>query len=164
MSLLFVFLLTVSASLPAKEKKTLGEVSDAGPLLNIRTFCLDATKLSTSQSADARKFVAEQSEPKKVLGKLGWRAVDDCSQADAVIRLEFEEGMEVGQTSGGGTLQGAPTTSVPEAVYKTRLYVTDRASGRLLYRVEGESIRMRRENSIASPFSKLQRDFKTLSK
>jgi hypothetical protein len=55
-------------------------------------------------------------------------------------------------------------TSVPEPAFSTEMLVTDRISGKPLYRVKGETVTMRREGAIASPFSKLARDLKALSK
>ena len=109
-----------------------------------------------------RKFLHKQNTPKGVLGKLPWKLVDNCSQADAVVSSKFETSFEVTQASGMAT-GAAITQSVPEATYTAHMSVTGRTSQKPLYTVTGESVTANRVRLINSPFSKLIHDLKILS-
>jgi hypothetical protein len=162
----FALLLAV-APLPGLSfaKKPLGEVADADALLKVQSYCIDMTKLGAAEAGDVKKFIDKQNQPKGVLGKLSWKLVENCAQADAVVDLKFEASVRI--TPAGGSALGTGTAalnSVPEDTYTAQMLVTDRASQKPLYRVKGETVTSYRDRSISSPFSKLIRDLKTLSK
>jgi hypothetical protein len=146
-------------------KKTLGEAADPDALLKVQSYCIDTTKLGAADAGDVRKFLDKQNQPKGVLGKLSWKLVDSCAQADAVVTLKFETSFRVSPAGGSALGTGtAALNSVPEDTYSAQMLVTDRASQKPLYQVKGEAVTMFRDKSINSPFSKLIRDLKTLSK
>jgi len=146
-------------------KKPFGEVADPDALLKVQSYCIDMTKLGGAEVGDVKKFLEKQNQPKGVLGKLSWKLVENCTQADAVVNLKFETSAQV--TPAGGSVLGTGTAalnSVPVDTYSAQMAVMDRASQKLLYQVTGESVTQFRDRSINSPFSKLIRDLKTLSK
>jgi len=158
----FVILVTLAGLSFAK--KPLGEVADPGALLKVQSYCVDMDKVEISAVPDVRKFLDKQNSPKGVLGKLPWKLVDNCAQADAVVSLKFENSFKV--TPAGGSALGTGTAalnSVPEPTYTAFMLVTDRTSQKPLYKVTGESVTGNRMRSINSPFSKLIHDLKTLS-
>lgn len=159
-----VFLLLLNLSLSAKGKKLLGEAPDPDRLLQLHNFCVSTAGLSPGEAADVMRFVDHQNGPKKLLGKLPWQLTVNCSEADAVAKFQFEQTTELSQATGSGTLQGAYVTAIPETAFKATILLADRASGKMLYKVQGEAVRERRDMSVTSPFSKLIKDLKTLSK
>jgi len=160
-------LLLVLALLPEPSfaKKLLGEAADPDALLKVQSYCIDTTKLGAAEAGDVRKFLEKQNQPKGVLGKLSWKLVDNCAQADAVVTLRFESSFRI--TPAGGSALGTGTAalnSVPEDTYSAQMSVTGRASQKPLYQVKGEAVTMFRDRSVNSPFSKLIHDLKALSK
>jgi hypothetical protein len=146
-------------------KKPLGEAANPDALLRVQSYCIDTTKLEAAEAGDVRKFLDKQNQPKGVLGKLSWKLLENCAQADAVVNLKFETSAQV--TPAGGSVLGTGTAalnSVPEDAYSAQMLITDRASPKPLYHVKGEAVTQFRDRSINSPFSKLIRDLKTLSK
>ncbi len=155
--LAFLGVITVSA----KEKKILGEVSDREAFLKIQSYCVDPGNLAREQAQDVAKFIEEESKPKRVLAKLRWSYVEDCTRADVVAGLKFEETIE--ETPVSGSLRGEVMTSAGgEPAYRLTLLVTDRASKKVLYQVAGDKRRMRRERALTSTFSKLIKDLETV--
>ena len=162
---IFVLVLTL-ATVPETSfgKKTFGEVANPDALLKVQSYCVDMDKIEISAVPDVRKFLDKQNTPKGLLGKLPWKLVDNCAQADAVVSLKFENSFKV--TPAGGSALGTGTAalnSVPEPTYTAFMLVTDRTSQKPLYKVTGESVTGNRMRSINSPFSKLIHDLKTLS-
>jgi hypothetical protein len=161
---LIVLSALVCTVVSSKERRTLGDATNVEALLKVHNFCLDQSTLNASQSADVEKFVARASAPRGVLSKMSWRLISDCGQADAIVKLAVAETEELSQTSYSSATGSAATGSVPVPAYKASVAVHDRASGKLLYQVEGESVQSNRQGAIASPFSKLAKDLKTLAK
>ena len=162
---LILVLTLASVSGTSFGKKTFGEVADPETLLKVQSYCVDMGKIESSAVPDVKKFFDRQNTLKGVLGKLSWKLVDNCSQADAVVSLKFESSFKV--TPAGGSALGTGTAalnSVPEATYAAEMSVTDRASQKPLYHVKGESVTTFRDRSLNSPFSKLVHDLKALSK
>jgi len=162
----FILILTL-APLPGLSfaKKPLGEAANPDELLRVQSYCIDTSKLWAAEAGDVRKFIEKQSPPKGLLGKLPWKLVENCAQADAVISLKFETSSRLRPAGGSALGTGtAALNSVPEATYSAKMSITDRASQKPLYQVEGEAVTTFRDRSLNSPFSKLIRDLKTLSK
>ena len=157
-----LILVTLAGMLPssAAARKSFGQVQDPVAMAHVHTFCIDTSGLSISERSDVHKFVERENNPRKLLGKLAWRYVDACGDADAIIKLTVSQRDEVDQTSGGGTIQGAPMTSVPVSVMKVDITVLGKASQKPIYSVEGQEIRGNLSNAINSPFSKLERDLR----
>lgn len=101
---------------------------------------MDLTNLESWQEAGVKDFLAEESEPGKVLDRLPWRRIDDCAKADAVARIYF-----------------GPTGALPV------LLLYDKASIRLFYRAEGDVFRGDPVKALAGPFAKLARDLKKIN-
>ncbi|HLY60849.1 MAG TPA: hypothetical protein VKV95_08885 [Terriglobia bacterium] len=159
-----LILITLAGMLPqpAAARKPFGQVQDAQGLAQIHSFCIDLNGHSVSEVSETRKFLERENSPGKVLAKLGWQYVSDCSKADATIKLTFIQKEETEQTSAVGTIAGTPMTSVPITVNKVDLTVVAKDSVKPLYSVEGESSKRDLSYSINSPYSKLERDLKVL--
>lgn len=115
------------------------EIFDPGALAHIRTFCVDLGNMESWQTAGVKGFLAEASEPGKVLDRLPWQRVEDCTKADAVARIYF----------------GA-TGAIPV------LLLYDKASIRLFYRAEGQVFRGNPQKALATPFAMLAKDLKKI--
>ncbi len=162
-SALLVVLLIPFAAVSA-EKKPVGNITDQEGLLKVQSFCIDTRELNPGEISEVKKFVQKEDQPKKLLSKLAWKRAEDCRQADALVPLKFKHSVEIEQTSGGNNISGAPLGVVSQTIYTAELLVTDRSSGKALYHVVSESVRMRQEGAIRSSFSKLARDLNLLSK
>jgi hypothetical protein len=146
-------------------KKPLGEAADPDALLRVHSYCVDMANLEAAEAGDVRKFLEKQNQPKGLLGKLPWKLVENCAQADAVVSLKFDRSFRIAPAGGSALGTGtAALNSVPEPAYSAQMLVRDRASQKPLYKVKGEADTMGRIRSIGDPFSKLIRDLKTLSK
>jgi hypothetical protein len=159
----------------AKERHTDGQVTDADALLKIHSYCIDTSRMSAREAADVKDFIAKESGPKKVLGKIPWTLMDDCSKADAVVALDFQPTAIMDEQNAAGALQAGTDTSNPagggaaalaenQSAWNTALAVVVRGTNNVLYRVTGEAVPRHRENSIKSPFATLGSDLKKLSR
>jgi hypothetical protein len=164
MQVLAFFLILVTLAGLSFAKKPFGEVADPGALLKVQSYCVDMAKIETSAISDVKKFLDKQNTPKGVLGKLPWKLVDNCAQADALVSLNFENSVKVAPAGGSALGTGtAALNSVPEPTYTATMVVTERTSQKPLYKVVGESVTGNRVRSINSPFSKLIHDLKTIA-
>lgn len=139
-------------------------VSDAGGLLKIHTFCLDSSALTPHQSADLQKFAAQAGKPKGVFSKLNWQRLDSCSSAAAAVKFKMNDYERLGAAGDGTTLQNPTAALKAETLSQARMLITDRASGKTLYQVEGKEYTDDRQAAFANTFAKLLKDLKTLSK
>jgi hypothetical protein len=73
-------------------KKPRGTISDPAEFSRIQSYCIDASELADDEALDVKDFVSTERGPKKLLSKLPWTYVSDCSlgNPDVVIRLKFE--------------------------------------------------------------------------
>ncbi len=73
-------------------RKPRGNISDPAAFSRIQSYCIDASDLADDEALDLRDFVSTERGPKKLLSKLPWTYVSDCSQGnhDVVIRMKFE--------------------------------------------------------------------------
>ena len=138
---------TVSRTSPQR-----GEVFDPEALERTKSFCVDLSHMEGLEAADVKEFLAKESQPKKLLGRLGWKLVDDCTKADAVARIYFA-GVSV-RVEGQGVKQG----SLPV------LLIYDKASIRLFYRAEGQAVHGKPVDVLGSPFAMLLKDLKEITR
>jgi len=139
-----------------------GKVFDRDGLKQTRSYCVDTSSLEGFEAAEVRKFLAAASGPNKVLSRLSWRLIDDCTQADAVARIYFEPatGTEVLTNHETGLKQVSKSGERPYPV----LLVYDKASIRLFYRAEGTISHGDPTKVLARPFSMLSKDLKSVAR
>jgi hypothetical protein len=160
--LLAVFLL-VCISFAGQGKKAHERVEDADGLRKVHTFCLDTSRLTPDQSTDLEKFVARASKPKGLFTKLNWQLMDSCSSVDATVNLTMDDRQETAPT-GDNTIQDTRTMMKLLMISQAKMFITDQASGKMLYQVTGGLADDDRLGAFASPFSKLLKDLRTLPK
>ena len=128
---LWVFpLLACAAPLPAAPRaKLAGKVVDAATFGKVRTYCIDTSNLKGTlyrdhapESFDVGELIKTESGPKGLLSKLPWKLEADCSApgVDAVLWFEF------------------PPTAARG--WEARSLVSDKASSRVIYIAEGNSL------------------------
>jgi len=165
--LLALFLLSC-VSFARQGKKTEGKVTDAGALLKVHTFCLDTSELTPDQSGDLKRFLKDASKRKGLFANLNWERVESCSSADATVELTMREHQETVPAGNGATVamtgssQDTSNLMKMSRVSQATMLITS-APGLTLYQVEGAE-RDNRVTALASPFLKLSKDLKTLSK
>jgi hypothetical protein len=92
----FRFVALAVAKLPltvaVAAKKPRGTISDPVAFSRIQSYCVDAGGLADDEALDLKDFASTERGPKKLLSKLPWRYVSDCSEGnpDVVIRMKFE--------------------------------------------------------------------------
>jgi len=149
----------------APKKEMQGQVADAGSLLKVHTVCLDTDALSKPQLGLLKRVINHATKPNGVLAKLNWQLLDACDSADAVVKLDLrdsdkESWDDAHAPAGSGGISGISTvTSI--TVAQAKMFVTNRASGKTLYQVEGKP-RNDGESAFESVFSKLFSDVKAL--
>ena len=114
--LLAVTLLAVAAA----AKKPSGKISDLAAFSRIHSYCVDSSSLPGDEALDLNGFMSGESKPKKLLSKLPWTLLPDCSQGspDAVVKLEFSKYFPVTETrAGSNTPDNGPAQ---EEFYKVR--------------------------------------------
>ena len=139
-----------------------GKVFDRDGLRQTRSYCVDVSSLEGSDAAEVREFLAADSGPKKLLTRLPWRLMNDCTQADAVARIYFTPATvtEVLTNHESGLKQVSASGERSYAV----LLVYDKASVRLFYRAEGSVSHGDPTKVLGSPFSMLLKDLKTVTR
>jgi hypothetical protein len=175
--LLFVAFLAASAF----AKKPAGKIPDLAAFSQIHSYCVDSSGLAGDEALDLTNFVNAESKPKKLLSKLPWTLVRDCSQGppDAVVRVEFSQYYPVSGVQTGSPTQG--NGPAQEEFYKIRvtLRVSPAESSQVLYEIEAaplsnsitgqtvepvdESLPVQRRNSIYDAFWKLIQDVQRVS-
>jgi len=136
-----------------------GQVLDRDALAQVRTFCVDTSRLERSDEESVKEFLARQGQPKKLLARLPWKLIGDCTAADAVARVYFAPANLDMQEEG---LLSSQSNS--RQVFQPVLVIYDKASIRLFYRAEGQVLRGKREDLLASPFSMLLKDVKAVDR
>jgi hypothetical protein len=135
-----------------------GVVFDRDALTQVRSFCVDTRHLEGIEAVQVNEFVAEESKPGKLMSRLPWTLVDDCTKADAVARIYFApvEVTDVTEDKGSGLKK----TSRPRQVSQPVLLIYDKASIRLFYRTESSTLEGDRMNVLGSPFTMLAKDLR----
>ena len=92
---IFSALLLSAILLPAaaSAKKPMGKISDLAAFSKIHSYCVDSSDLPGDEAYDLKRFVSNENKPKKLLSKLPWKLVSDCSQdsPDVIVRMEFQK-------------------------------------------------------------------------
>jgi len=161
---LLVLCLLPCPSFAGQGKPTHGDVSDADSLLKVRTFCLDSSQLTARELTDLERFAAQAGKPKGVLTKLHWQRADSCRNADATVKLTMDEYQGLGSSGNGTSLQNPTAALKAETYSRAKMFITDRASGKTLYKVEGKEFTDDRQSAFEDTFSKLSKDLKALAK
>jgi hypothetical protein len=161
---LALFLLSCLAiAVPKKEPQ--GQVADAVGLAKVHTVCLDTNLLTKPQLALLKRVVNHATKPKGVFGKLNWQLLDACGSADAVVKLDMrdrdKESWDDWHAPGGGEGISGISTVTSLTIAQAKMLITNRASGKTLYQVEGKP-RDDGEGAFDSVFSKLLDDVKAL--
>jgi hypothetical protein len=149
---LWVLVLLACAAAPtaAAGEKLAGKVLDAAAFSKVRTYCVDTSNLKgpvypgdvpRPQEFDVRELVNRESERKGLLSKLPWKLEADCSAPDvgAIVRFDFRlvPGILVLAPAGGENSQPRPPA---QNYWRAELQVTDKASTRVVYKVEGNPV------------------------
>lgn len=157
------FLLLAAVAAAGKGKEPLGQVLDRDRLLKVLYFCIDTSQLDDAEAREVSNFVESERKPRRLLSRLPWGFSVACSEADAVIALNFDQRMGGKPAPIDPPLPGGPMTNIPEPEFQVTLVVRERSSGKPLYQVQGARVRTRRERALISPFTILGKDLKTLS-
>jgi hypothetical protein len=158
---LFCFLLLISfVHGSAQEKKVWGEQFDPEALRRVKTLCVDTSYLEKGEALEIKKFVAKESRPGHLLRQMPWELTDQCTAADAVIRMYFAHRERVIRKTGVDMCEGMIiyNSDYSEQVMQVVLLIYDRASVRILYRTKGREGKSR--TALKGPFSKLVKDLK----
>ncbi len=148
---------TVSRTPPQR-----GEVFDLDALERTTSFCVDLSHMEGSEAADVKEFLAKESQPNmKLLGRLHWKLVDDCTKADAVARIYFAQ-VTVREARPAVKLDGRSAS--PQKGSQPVLLLYDKASVRLFYRAQGQVLHGKPVDVLGSPFSMLLKDLKEISR
>ena len=96
---LFIGILLLPATVAAK--KPAGKISDLAAFSRIQSYCVDASELPGDEALDLRDFVIDERGPKKLLAKLPWKLVPNCSESssDVVLRVKFEKFAPIGNNA-----------------------------------------------------------------
>jgi hypothetical protein len=135
-----------------------GEVFDRDALRQARSFCIDTRHIEGPEADEVKDFMAKEGQPGKLLSRLPWMLIDDCTKADAVARIYFApvEATEIRENKVSSLRQ----TSGPRQASQPVLLIYDKASIRLFYRAEGLFLHGDPVNVLGSPFSMLLKDLK----
>jgi hypothetical protein len=133
-----------------------GEVFDPNALEHTKSYCVDLSHMESSQAANVNELLAKEIQPRKLLSRIPWQLVDDCTKADAVARLYFARVNVREEMSGSGAGSPASIRQGRQPV----LLLYDKASIRLFYRAEGLVFHGNAEDVLGSPFAMLVRDLK----
>jgi len=87
----FGMIVAVAPTLPAKQKKPAGEMSDRAAFLKVQSYCIDLNSLEDYEKDEVHEFVAKESEPGKLLSRIPWKLEKSCSEGDSdvLVKLEF---------------------------------------------------------------------------
>jgi hypothetical protein len=138
-----------------------GEVFDPEALKQTKTYCVDLSHMEGSQADSTKEFLAKESQPKKLLSRLPWERVDDCTKADAVARIHFAR-VNVREEMSAPNLAGNPVSFRQSRQPVLLLY--DKASIRLFYRAEGDVSHRNAVDMLGSPFAMLVKDLKRINR
>ena len=88
-----LFLSVILLPAAASAKKPTGKISDLAAFSKIHIYCVDSSDLPSDEAYDLKRFVSNENKPKKLLSKLPWTLVSDCSQGspDVIVRMEFQK-------------------------------------------------------------------------
>ena len=124
---LALFLSIIILPAAASAKKPRGKISNLAAFSKVGSYCMDSSDLPGDEAYDLKRFVSNENKPKKLLSKLPWTLVSDCSQGspDVLVRMEFQKFSPVNPSA-----QGEPPT------IRAYLRVFQGSSSQALYEVE----------------------------
>ncbi len=119
--------------LPAEvaAKKPTGKISDLAAFTKVQSYCIDASDLADDEALDLRNFIITERGPKKLLSKLPWTYLSDCSKGDpdVVVRMKFDRFAPIGNR--------APVDAAAEFFeFRAYLRIWQDSSSQPLYEVE----------------------------
>jgi hypothetical protein len=138
-----------------------GEVFDPEALKHTTSFCVDLNHMDSSEAAGVKEFLAKENQPKKLVGRLPWQLVADCTKADAVARIYFAPADVSQEMSGLGVIGTA--VSVRHG-FESVLLLHDKASIRLFYRAEDQALGRDEPRLLQGAFSMLVKDLKKINR
>jgi hypothetical protein len=138
-----------------------GEIFDRDALEHTKTFCMDIDHMENSEAAEVKEFLAKETGPKKLLGRLPWQLVDDCTKADAVARVHFASVHVLEEMPGP---VAASTAASVRRGSQSVLLLYDKASIRLFYRAESQVFDGTAKNALKSPFAMLVKDMRKIDR
>ncbi len=139
-------LVLVCGALPLKAagKKLAGKVLDVAAFGQIRSYCIDTSRLPGWEAIDVRDLVKTESKPRGLLSKLPWSRVHDCTASgeDAVIRIKFRRLTVTAVQAGPVPMlgEGSPGLSPGSYQWRALLRVFSPGSSRAIYEVEGNPL------------------------
>jgi len=133
-----------------------GEIFDRESLRRIVSFCIDTSDLSGPEQAGLRDSLSRQGQSKKLVDRLRWRLVNECSRADAVARVYYLEAAvhEVVVDAKGHRIAPPKVRQSVDPV----LVIYDQAALRLYYRAEGTPIPRDAKEPLKDPLTMLVKD------
>lgn len=137
-----------------------GEIFDGAALRRITSFCLDSSHLSDSEAARVQESLTRKGQSRKLSERLSWKLIDDCSQADAVVRVYYL-GAAIRQVVEAAGLGSSPPKVRQEV--DPVLMIHDKAALRLYYRAEGSPIHRDARYPLADPLAMLAKDLRTMN-
>jgi len=135
---LLLVLLTLALPLSAYAiKKPTGKITDPAAFAMIRTYCVDASDLPDYEAVDVEGLVKAESKPKRLLTKVPWTLVANCtqSQPDAIIKVTFRRLRRMNVRLGQPPAPGEIESAAPYAI-RAVLQVSDASSSQLLYETD----------------------------
>ena len=108
-------------------KEAQGKISNLAAFSNVHSYCVDTGDLPSDEAYDLKRFISNESGPKKLLPKLPWLLASDCSEGTpgVIVRIEFQKFSPVNPSA-----QGEPPT------IRAILRVFQDSSSQTLYEVE----------------------------
>jgi hypothetical protein len=136
---LTVCMILIAFPVYSREKKSAGEIFDQRALTEVRSYCIEKSKLSDRDRYLVEGFLKAESKPRHLLTKMPWKLVESCETGnpDTVATVEFvplnSTDIRLGQTE-GPRVMGTDSRD-PDAPIKVVLTVDDSAQ-KLLYRTQ----------------------------
>lgn len=166
-----LFLAVILMPAAASAKKPTGKIPDLAAFSKIHSYCVDSSDLPGDEAYDLKRFVDNENKPKKLLSKLPWTLVSDCSQGspDVIVRMEFQKLFPV---RGNAPVQGEPYTiramlrvsqgSSLQALYEVEAAPSNNSMG-ATSNVEEDPLAVQRYDAMYSAFWMLIEDVKRVS-
>jgi len=156
-------ILAVAIMLPgsAAAVDSFGQVQNENAFRQVHTFCVDTHLLSRDNRKAEEKFIKKNNKPGKLLGKLAWKYTEDCSKADAIMTLKFDERKQSEMLSTvQGTIDPLGVAEATNTFTKVGISVAKKTGADPFYTLEGEEVRSGRVDAIDKSFRKLDHDLK----
>jgi len=90
--------------------------------------------------------------------------VQSLRSADATVKFTLDEYQRTAPLGDGTPAENLSTAMTSETVSRAIMFITDRASGKMLYQAGSGEVTSDRRGAFESTFSKLMKDLKSLLK